>query len=92
MPTVIVPDIPDDIYEQLRQRADDERRTVGAELLMLAERELHRNDLPAPRLPDYVPGDEIPAPYDIPRSSHPVRVTAHPGRPRLPDQVANIRE
>ena len=92
MPTIVVPDIPDDVYELLRQRAEDERQTVGAELLILAERELHRDVLPTPRLPDYVPGDEIPAPFDLPRSSHPVRVTAHPGKPRLPDPVAIIRE
>lgn len=92
MPTVVVPDIPDDVYEQLRQRADDERRTVGAELLMLAERELRRGHVPTPRLPDYVPGDEILAPFDLPRSSLPMRVTARVGKPRLPDPVAIIRE
>lgn len=59
MPTVIVPDIPDDVYE---------------------------------RRPEYVPGEEMPAPYDLPRSSRPVRVAARAGQPRFPDPVASIRE
>jgi len=40
---------------------------------------------PNPRLPDFIPGDEISAPCDLPRSSQPITVVAHPGQGRLPD-------
>lgn len=93
MPTVIVPDIPDDVYERLRQSADDERRSMGAELLALAAQALrHNEDFPTRRRPEYVPGEEMPAPYDLPRSSRPIRVAARAGQPRFPDPVASIRE
>jgi hypothetical protein len=38
-----------------------------------------------PRLPDFVASEEISAPYDLPRSSTPVTVTADNGQPRWPD-------
>lgn len=92
MPTVVVPDIPDDVYERLSQRAVDEQRTVGAELLALAAQALRQVRPPAPRLPDFVPGEEISAPFDLPRPSNPKHVAAHPGEPRFPDPVFIIRE
>ena len=36
-------------------------------------------------LPDFVPGEEIPAPFDLPRGSQSVKVIARPGGERLPD-------
>ena len=92
MPTVIVPDIPDDVYERLRQRADRKQLTLGAEVLVLVTQALRQERQPAPRLPDYVPGDEISAPFDLPRPSNPTYVTAYPGEPRFPDPVVIIRE
>ena len=92
MPTVIVPDIPDDIYERLRQRADRQQLTLGAEVLVLVTQALRQDRQPTPRLPDFVPGEEISAPFDLPRPSNPKYVAAYPGEPRFPDSVANVRE
>ena len=92
MPTVIVQDVPVDVYERLRQRADDERRSVGDELLALAAQALQREDRVAPRLPEFVASKEVPAPFDLPRSSLPVSTTAYAGEPRLPDPVCLERE
>ena len=92
MPTVIVPDVPDEVYERLRQRADRKQLTLGAEVLVLVTQALRRERQPAPRLPDFVPGEEISAPFDLPRPSNPTYVAAYPGEPRFPDPVVIVRE
>lgn len=92
MPTVVVPDIPDDVYERLRQRADGKRLSLGAEVLVLVTQALRQERQPAPRLPDFVPGEEVSAPFDLPRPSNPTYVAAHPGEPRFPDPVFIIWE
>jgi len=84
MPTVIVENVPPEIYERLQQRAAADRRSLPEEMLHLL-REALREAAPAPRLPDFIPGEEISAPCDLPRSSHPVAVMAYRGQPRLPD-------
>lgn len=92
MPTVVVSDIPDDVYERLRQRADRKQLTLGAEVLVLVTQALRQERQPAPRLPDFVPGEEVSAPFDLPRLSNPTHVAAVPGGPRLPDPVVIVRE
>lgn len=92
MPSVTIQDIPEDIYERLRQRAVGKQRSVGDELLALASQSLLRRDRTDPRLLELVPNEEIAAPCDLPRSSCPEVVPARPGLPRLPDPVGLERE
>jgi plasmid stability protein len=85
MPTLIVDNVPPDLYEHLRRRAAAGRRSLPEETLHLLEQALREDRTPTPRVPDLLTSDEIPAPFDLPRSSRPVAVPARPGRPRLPD-------
>ncbi|MBI3822488.1 MAG: hypothetical protein HY289_07390 [Planctomycetes bacterium] len=84
MPTLVVENVPPDVYEQLQRRAADEKRTLQAETLHLLAEALGR---PAPRVPDLIPCEEISAPFDIPRSSVPVTVAAYDGKKRWPDPL-----
>jgi len=85
MPTLIVENVPAEVYERLRRRAATEQRTLPEEMLHLLERVLREDETPAPRLPDFIPGEEVSAPFDLPRSSKPAPVISHPGQERLPD-------
>ncbi len=87
MPTVIVENVPPEIYERLRQRAAADCRSLAEEMLHLLREALLVDAVPAPRLPDFIPGEEISAPCDLPRSSRPVAVRTHRGQPRLPDPL-----
>jgi hypothetical protein len=87
MPTVIVENVPPEVYERLQQRATADRRSLAEEMLHLVKEAL-RETAPAPRLPDFVPGEEISAPCDLPRSSQPVGVTTYCGQPRSPDPLS----
>ena len=89
MPTLIVENVPSDVYERLQQRAAAERQSVTEHTLHLLEQVLREEFKPAPRLPDFMSTEEIPAPCDLPRSSQPVRVTAGIGRPRRPDPIGD---
>lgn len=84
MKTLIVENIPADVYERLERRAAAERRSLPEEMLHLLKA-LLREDSPSPRLPDFIPSEEVPAPCDLPRSSQPVLVAAYNGQARLPD-------
>ena len=84
MPTLIVENVPPVLYEQLCQRAEEDRRTIPEETLHLLTKVLRENKSPSPRLPDLIPNEEVPAPIDLPRSSQPVPVKAGPVLPRLP--------
>jgi hypothetical protein len=86
MPTVIVENVPAEVYERLQQRATAAQRSLPEEMLHLVSEALREN-APAPRVPDLIPVEEIAAPFDLPRSSQPVAVTIHYGRPRLPDPI-----
>jgi plasmid stability protein len=88
MPTLIVEDVPTDVYELLQQRAAACQRTLPDETVRVLRQAL-RDDLPpTPRLPELIPNEEISAPCDLPRSSRPVTVLACNGQPRLPDLPA----
>ena len=89
MPTLIVENLPPEVYEQLRQQAAAERRSLPEHTLRLIEQCLREERKPAPRVPEFTPAEEIPAPYDLPRSSKPVTVAAQVGRPRRPDPPAD---
>jgi len=85
MPKLIVEDMPADIYERLRQRAEAERRSLPEETVHLLDQALRAG--PQPRLPDLVPSEEIPAPCDLPRSGNSKRVSVRSGGRRLPDSL-----
>jgi len=85
MPTLVVENVPADIYESLKQRATAERRSLPEETLHLLTQMLRVDIHPAARLPDLIVPEEVSAPWDLPRSSQPVAITSYPGEPRLPD-------
>ncbi|GEM_PF-2368030 len=87
MPTLIVENVPVETYERLQERAAAERRSVPEEALHLLTQVVQNAPNPAPRLPDFIPGEEISAPCDLPRTSQPVTMHAAWGQPRLPDAV-----
>jgi plasmid stability protein len=87
MPTVIVENVPSEVYERLQKRAAADRRSLPEEVLHLVREALRVEVAPAPRLPDFIPGEEISAPCDLPRSSQPVAVATYRGQPRLPDPL-----
>lgn len=90
MPTLIVENVPVEVYERIRKRAAAEQRTLPEETLYLLEKVLRQDDQRPARLPDFIPGEEIPAPCDLPRSSRPVPVSAYGGQPRLPDALPGV--
>ena len=87
MPTLIVENVPADVYECLRRRAAVSQRSMPEEMLNLLGQVLHDDLSPEPRLPELVPNEEYSALCDLPRSSQPVSIPAHCGQPRLPDQL-----
>jgi plasmid stability protein len=89
MPTLIVENVPPDVYERLRQRAAAQQRTLPEETLYLLQQVLREEERPTPRLPEFIPREEVSAPYDLPRSSQPAVVVAYSGQPRLPDPPPN---
>lgn len=87
MPTLIVENVPAEIYERLQKRAADRQRSLPEETLHLLQRALRGDDAPAPRQPELLGSEEISAPCDLPRSSSPVPIAAYDGQPRLPDPL-----
>ncbi|MGH7172321.1 MAG: FitA-like ribbon-helix-helix domain-containing protein [Gemmataceae bacterium] len=100
MPTLIVEDLPGEIYERLQRRAKAENRTLEAEVVRVLEKGLNGPEsqgdvsVPAPkvaspRLPDppILDTGEMSAPFDLPRSGVGVRVPTRPGGVRLPDPL-----
>jgi hypothetical protein len=84
MLTIVVENVPPEVYADLQRRAADRQHSVGDELLSLLQQVLPPSSQ-SPRLPDVVPSEAIPAPCDLPRSSEPVTAVAYQGAPRLPD-------
>jgi plasmid stability protein len=91
MPTLIVDNVPVDVYDRLKKRAAAESRSLPEETLHLLTQLLREEIYPAPRLPNLIPVEEVSAPCDLPRSSQPVATMPYPGQPRLPDPVAGER-
>jgi plasmid stability protein len=87
MPTLIVENVPPEVYERLQRRAAVGRRTLPQEMLHLLQQALREEDSPSPRLPEFIASEEISAPCDLPRSSQPMQVVAYDGPPRLPDPL-----
>jgi hypothetical protein len=59
-------------------------------MLQLLLRALREDENSAPRLPEFIPSEEIVPPCDLPRSSQPVVVVAYSAEHRLPDPLADI--
>lgn len=89
MPTLIVENVPREIYQRLQERAAGQQRSLPEEALYLLQQALQKNDNISPRNPDFLDREEISAPCDLPRSSSPVTMTAANGWPRLPDVVSS---
>lgn len=87
MPTLIVENVPADVYERLEKRAAAQHRSLPEETLHLLTQVLRQDAHQTSRLPDLIAVEEVPAPCDLPRSSHPVATTPYPGQPRLPDPI-----
>ncbi len=87
MPTLIVENVPADVYERLQKRAATQQRSLPEEMLHLLQRLLQEDDMPSRRLPDLIQAEEVSAPEDLPRSSQPESVTARTGSERLPDAL-----
>lgn len=87
MPTLIVENVPAEVYERLKRRAATRHRSIPEETLDLLHQALGQDKSAAPRLPEFVPGEELSAPADLPRSSQPVPVRTYSGPPRLPDGI-----
>ncbi len=84
MATLVLENVPADIYERLERRAAVQNRSLPQETLVLLRQALQQ-DPPTARLPELIPTDEVCAPCDLPRSSQPVRAPGRMGGPRLPD-------
>jgi plasmid stability protein len=86
MPTLIVDNLPLDIYQQLERRASARQRSVEDETVELLQQALRTQETDVGhRLPDLVPQDEGTAPCDLPRPAPATRVGFCTGSPRLPD-------
>ena len=59
MPTLIVENVPADVYERLQKRAAAERRSLPEETLHLLTQLLREDTHPALRLPDLIPVEEV---------------------------------
>ena len=89
MPTIVLENVPAEVYERLERRAASRQRPLAEEAVLLLREALGKDSASRPL--EWIPGEEIPAPYDLPRSSVPEFVTAYPGRPR-PLELPEIRE
>ena len=89
MPTLIVENVPADIYERLQKRAAAEHSSL-AEAILQVLKQMDRDALP-PRLPDLIFDEAIPAPFDLPRSSEPEQLQSvvDATEPRLPDPITD---
>ena len=85
MPTLIVEEVPMDVYQRLQERAAAGHRSLPEEAVRVLQQALADAPRPTARLPDLIHHEEVSAPCDLPRSSEPVTVLARHGEPRLPD-------
>jgi plasmid stability protein len=86
MPTVILDNVPPEVYQRLQRRAAARQRTVPEELLEVLRNALQQEADAFPP-PEVIPSQEISAPFDLPMPGPGVRVKARPGEPPPPDLV-----
>jgi len=87
MPTLIVENVPAEVYEHLQKRAAARQWSLPEEMLHLLQEVFQGDGSPSPRLPEFIPSEEVSAPCDLPRSSQPIPVITYSGQPRLPDAL-----
>jgi hypothetical protein len=106
MPTLIVEDLPGEIYERIQRRAKAENRTLTEEVIQLLHQGLNSPESKAPapavppkaasspRLPDppILDTGEMSAPFDLPRSGLGIPVPTRFGGERLPEPFILIEE
>ena len=85
MATLLVENIPESVFDNLRKQAAVERQTIPERVLQMLGQMALTDVQPSPRLPDLVFDEEISAPCDLPRSSKPEMVSFYEGQPRWPD-------
>jgi plasmid stability protein len=88
MPTLIVENVPMEIYERLQERAAGQQRSLAEEALHLLQQALRGQDHLSSRSPELLDSEEIAALCDLPRSSSPRLMTVRNGQPRLPDVLS----
>jgi predicted CopG family antitoxin len=88
MPTLVVENVPTEVYESLQKRAAAGRQSIPEVMLELLGRLAREEMNRLPRLPDLIDSEEANAYCDLPRSSQPVKIKAHLGQLRLPDPLA----
>jgi hypothetical protein len=87
MPTLVVENAPTEVSESLQKRAVVGRQSVSEMMLELLGRLAREEMNQKRRLPDLIDSEEVTAYCDLPRSSQPVKITAHLGQPRLQDSL-----
>jgi hypothetical protein len=90
MPSLVLDNVPADLFERLRRQAQVRRRPLAEEALFLLDQALPAQ-APAP-LAEYVPSEEISAPFDLPLPEEAVRRKGRWGEPPLPDPLDEVRE
>lgn len=88
MPTLIVENVPLEIYERLQERAAGQQRSLAEETLRLLQQAMRESDQLCSRSPEFLDGQEVSPPCDLPRSSSPVLTSVHNGQPRVPDVLS----
>lgn len=100
MPTLIVENVPGEVYERLQRQAEEKNRTLSEEVVQLLLQELGDRAraegkrvqckvADSLRLPDPLILDtgEMSAPFDLPRPGIGIRVPTRSGGRRLPDPL-----
>jgi len=78
MATLYVENVPDDLYEALRKRAKDRRKSIAAEVVSLL-----RENIPTP--------DELRARRQFVEQLRALRKTASPSRKKFPSSEVMLR-
>jgi hypothetical protein len=105
MPTLIVEDLPGEIYERIQRRAKAENRTLTEEVIQLLHQGLNSPEskvaapvappklASTPRLPDppILDTGEMSAPFDLPRPPG-IPIPARFGGERLPEPFILVED
>jgi hypothetical protein len=86
MPTLILEDVPSDLYERLQKRAALRQRTPGEEAIQLLGVALGVREMEPP-LPEFIPSEEFSPTFDLPPPENVVRAKGRWGPPPLPDPI-----
>jgi hypothetical protein len=90
MPSLVLDNMPNDLFERLQRHARARKRPLVEEALFLLNQALPAQ-APSP-LSDYVPTEEISAPFDLPLPEQAVRSKGRWGEPPLPDPLNEAQE